>query len=156
MKPIFHQKRAAARKALLSKKQNFETGVRAFIFVLKFHCFVHPFSCFRQFDFRCRHPLQLAAVRKFFIIVPVGSHFNPCIAAIVYKAIEDFKQAKADMMQFNMNKSEISDDSRLFKIQGDLNLIDHEITSVTHPFPLKSVLRTIVFHTFLGFSGIGL
>jgi hypothetical protein len=34
-------------------------------------------------------------------------------------------------MQFNMNKSEISDDSRLFKIQGDLNLIDHEINSVT-------------------------
>ena len=156
MKPIFHQKRAAARKALLSKKQNFETGVRAFIFVLKFQCFVHPFSCFRQFDFRCRHPLQLAAVRKFFINLPVCSHFNPCISAIVYRAIEDFKQAKADMMQFNMNKSEISDDSRLFKIQGDLNLIDHEITSVTHPFPLKSVLRTIVFHTFLGFSRLGL
>jgi hypothetical protein len=36
-------------------------------------------------------------------------------------------------MQFNMNKSEISDDSRLFKIQGDLNLIDHEINSVCIP-----------------------
>ena len=51
-------------------------------------------------------------------------------AAIVFKAIENFKAAKADLVQFNMNKSEISDDSRLFKIQGDLNLIDYEITSV--------------------------
>ena len=51
-------------------------------------------------------------------------------AAIVFKAIENFKAAKSDLAQFNMNKSEISDDSRLFKIQGDLNLIDHEITSV--------------------------
>ena len=51
-------------------------------------------------------------------------------AAIVFKAIENFKAAKSDLAQFNMNKSEISDDSRLFKIQGDLNLIDYEIASV--------------------------
>ena len=44
-------------------------------------------------------------------------------------------------MQFNMNKSEISDDSRLFKIQGDLNLIDHEINSVR----VRSTLSNIVF-----------
>jgi hypothetical protein len=43
-------------------------------------------------------------------------------------------------MQFNMNKSEISDDSRLFKIQGDLNLIDHEINSVR----VRSALSYIV------------
>jgi hypothetical protein len=52
-------------------------------------------------------------------------------AAIVFRAIENFKQAKADLNQFNMNKAEISDDSRLFKIQGDLNLIDHEINAVS-------------------------
>jgi hypothetical protein len=58
------------------------------------------------------------------------------VAAIVFQAIDNFKQAKTDLMQFNMNKSEISDDSRLFKIQGDLNLIDHEINSVCLPLML--------------------
>jgi hypothetical protein len=56
-------------------------------------------------------------------------------------------------MQFNMNKSEISDDSRLFKIQGDLNLIDHEINSVA-PLALNFALDH-VSHT-LGRSRIAL
>ncbi len=80
--------------------------------------------------FVSRKKLQHAAVSHFSFLQLSSFFGHSLLVAIVFKAIDDFKQAKTDLMQFNMNKSEISDDSRLFKIQGDLNLIDHEINSV--------------------------
>jgi hypothetical protein len=68
--PILDQKRAAAKKALLSKKQNFETAVRTFdqFLGLNLDGLFLIMMFFVIFDFHCRHPPRHEAVRNCFII----------------------------------------------------------------------------------------